>query len=77
MIRIYLLYLLSTFLILFSLYHWWVLYQPRTGPIGDGTVPTWVYISIFSSLFVGISGLVRGTLILIQKRKNNRDKENN
>lgn len=73
--RIYVIFFCACFLIVGSLYRLWEIQQPRTGPIGDGTIPTWVYVSIYSALASGISGLLLGIVRYREYKKRNKDTE--
>jgi len=71
--RVYILFLLSLFLILGSIYRLWDIHQPKAGPVGDGTIPKHIYVSIYTSLILGIIGVLNGINKLIQVKRKNKE----
>ncbi|MBP1938661.1 uncharacterized membrane protein YozB (DUF420 family) [Paenibacillus sediminis] len=54
MMRNYITLIISIFLIFLVFFELRTLQQPKTGPVGDGTISPLLYISIISSLLLGI-----------------------
>ncbi len=72
--RIYFIFIVSILMIVGSIYRLWAIEQSRVGPIGDGSVSIWFYISIYSSLIAGVFGILSGVLRLVHIQRN-KDKE--
>ena len=58
---------LSIFMIALAGYRLWSLYQPRVGPVGDGSHAPHVYISIYCGLLAGVCFLIVGIIRLVKR----------
>jgi ADP-ribose pyrophosphatase YjhB (NUDIX family) len=59
----------SAFVILLAAYQLWAMEQPRTGPVGSGTIHPSIYIAVYCALFSGMVSLALGTIRIVQSRR--------
>jgi hypothetical protein len=64
--------ILSLFIIAIASLRLWYLYQPKTGPVGDGEYPEYpdfAYTSMYIGIILGICCLIFGIIRIIKSNR--------